>query len=211
MSQPESALSSDPAGCGERLFPAPAFAKARPAAPSPRWTTRDLVTVGVFATVIKAATILVALAGGGMNPVTLVIKNCLYVTLMLVLLHKVPRPLTLLLAVGTTSLVSLLLLGQGVLLVPAALLACLLGEGVITLLGGYGRTRNLIAGILTAELFAKAFGLGLSWLSMREQPAMLVPAAMFIAIGSAGTFLGCFTGVRFMKELRHAGIISDQG
>jgi energy-coupling factor transport system substrate-specific component len=113
------------------------------------------------------------------------------------------------LAVCATALVSLLFLGQGVMLVPASLLACLAGEGVIALMGGYGRTRNLVAGLLTAELCAKALGLGLSWLSMREQPAMLIPAAVFILIGSVGTFLGCFTGVRFMKELRHAGIVFD--
>lgn len=174
-----------------------------------RWSTRDLVTIGVFATVIKASTIMVAYMGGGMNPVTLAAKNCLYVTLMIVLLHKVPRPWTMTLAVGITSLVSLLLMGQGVLHAPGQVLAAFLGEGLILWLGGYGKTRNIVAGVLTAELSAKAIGLAVSWLTLREQPAMLIPATIFILIGTAGTFLGAFAGVRFMKELRHAGIISD--
>lgn len=176
---------------------------------TPHWSTRELVTIGVFATVIKAVTIMVAYMGGGMNPVTLAAKNCLYVMLMIILLHKAPRPWTMTLAVAITSLVSLLLMGQGVLHAPGAVLAAFVGEAVIRLLGGYGRTRNIVAGVITAELFAKAIGLALSWLFMREQPGMLVPATIFILIGTTGTFLGAFAGVRFMKELRHAGIIFD--
>lgn len=184
---------------------APAISSTR----KPYWSTRELVTVGVFATVIKASTIMVAYMGGGMNPVTLAAKNCLYATLMIVLLHKVPRAWTMTLAVGMTSLVSLLLMGQGVLNAPAAVLACLLGEGVIRVLGGYGSTRNIVVGVLIAELAAKAAGLGISWLVMREQPGMMVIATVFVIIGAAGTLIGGFTGVRFMKELRHAGIISQ--
>ncbi len=184
---------------------APAAASAR----KPYWSTRELVTVGVFATVIKASTIMVAYMGGGMNPVTLAAKNCLYATLMIVLLHKVPRAWTMTLAVTVTSLVSLLLMGQGILQGPATVVACLLGEGVIWALGGYGSTRNIVIGVLIAEFAAKAATLGLSWLIMREQPGMLVTATIFVIIGAVGTVIGGFTGVRFMRELRHAGIISQ--
>lgn len=188
----------------------PETAQVRTQAPrSAHWSTRELVTIGVFATVIKAATIMVAYMGGGMNPITLAAKNCLYVTLMIVLLHKVPRPWTMTLAVGMTSLVSLVLMGQGVLHAPGAVLAACLGEALILGLGGYTKTRNLVAGIITAELASKTIGLALSWLSMREQPGILIPATIFILIGTSGTFIGAVTGVRFMKELRHAGIISD--
>ncbi len=183
-------------------------APARKDARKPYWDTRELVTIGVFATVIKASTIMVAYMGGGMNPVTLAAKNCLYATLMIVLLHKVPRAGAMTLAVGMTTLVSLLLMGQGILHGPAAILACLLGEGVIFALGGYGKTRNIVAGVLVAELAAKAAGLGISWMVMREQPGMLVTATAFVTIGAVGTLAGSVTGVRFMKELRHAGIIS---
>jgi energy-coupling factor transport system substrate-specific component len=173
------------------------------------WSTRELVTIGVFATVIKASTIMVAYMGGGMNPLTLAAKNCLYATLMIVLLHKVPRPWTMTLAVGLTSLVSLLLMGQGFLQWPATMAACLLGEGAIYLLGGYGKTRNIVIGALLAEMASKAAGLGISWLVMREQPGMLITATVFVVIGALGSLLGAFTGVRFMKELRHAGFISQ--
>ena len=191
--------------CEDSAPGAPVKAKA---ARRPRWSTRELVTIGVFATVIKASALMVAYMGGGMNPLTLAIKNCLFVTLMIVLLHKVPRLWTMTLAVGITSLVSLLLMGQAVLHGPAAFVACLVGEGVIWLLGGYGKTRNIVAGVLTAELLTKFLGLTISWLTMREQPGMLITVSIFICIGITGTILGSFTGVRFTKELRHAGIIS---
>lgn len=180
-----------------------------PTVPKPYWNTRELVTIGVFATVIKASTIMVAYMGGGMNPVTLAAKNCLYATLMIVLLHKVPRAWTMTLAVGMTALVSLLLMGQGILHGPATVAACLLGEGAIRILGGYGKTYALVVGVLVAELASKAAGLTISWMVMREQPGMLATATVFVIIGAFGTVIGSFTGVRFMKELRHAGIISQ--
>ena len=174
----------------------------------PLWTTQELVTIGVFAAVIKASTLLVAYAGGGMNPVTLLAKNFLYATLMIALLHKVPRTWTMTLAVGMTSLVSLLLMGQGILHGPAMVAACLLGEGAIFLMGGYGKTRNIVVGVLVAELAGKVVALSISWLVMREQPGMLASVTMFVIIGAFGTLIGAVMGVRFIKELRHAGIIS---
>ena len=35
------------------------------------WSIQELVTIGVFAAAAKVITMVVALAGGGMNPVTL--------------------------------------------------------------------------------------------------------------------------------------------
>lgn len=172
------------------------------------WTSRELVTIGVFAAIIKASTILVAMLGGGMNPVSLLAKNCLYVTLMVVLMHKVPRTGTLALTAGLTALVSLLILGQGMLSAPAAILAALLGEGLILLLGGYSKGRNIVIGLIFAELATKAASLGISWLAMREQPGMVVVASIFVSIGALGSFIGGWTGLRFTKELRHAGLIS---
>lgn len=191
------------------IIQGPATPSAFAATTQGRWSTRELVTIGIFATVIKASAIMVAFMGGGMNPITLAAKNCLYVTLMLVLLHKVPRPWTMTLAVAVTSLVSLLLMGQGILHAPTAIVGAVAGEGLIRLMGGYGKTRNLVAGILTAEILTKAMGLALSWLAMREQPGMIIPAAIFVLIGSTGAFIGALTGIRFIKELRHAGVISD--
>ena len=39
------------------------------------WEARELVLVGVFAAAAKLSSLLIALAGGGMNPVSLVAKN----------------------------------------------------------------------------------------------------------------------------------------
>lgn len=171
------------------------------------WSSLELVTIGVFAAIIKASTILVAMLGGGMNPVTLLAKNALYVTLMIVLMHKVPRSGTLLLTATLTALVALLILGQGMLSAPAAISMALVGEGVILALGGYAKTRNIVIGLLCAELLTKVASMGISWLAMREQPGMLVVVAVFVSIGSVGCFIGAWGGVRFMKELRHAGLI----
>lgn len=179
------------------------FARLRPRP----WSSRELVTVGVFAAIIKASTILVAMLGGGMNPLTLLAKNALYMTLMIVLLHKVPRPGVLALTTALTALVSMLILGKGMISAPAAIAVAFLGEGIILALGGYGRTRNIVLGLILTELLTKAAGLGISWLAVRENPGMLVVAAVFVAVGSAGCFIGGWAGVRFMKELRHAGLI----
>lgn len=172
------------------------------------WTTQELVTIGVFTAVIKVSTLLVAYLGGGMNPVTLMAKNGLFVMLMIVLLHKVPRTGTLTLASLITVLVSLLLMGQGILHTPGTLLACGVAEGVILLSGGYTRTRAIVWGVFTLELCAKLLSLAVSWLVLREQPGLLFMVAAFVAVGTVGSVLGLGLGVRFMKELRHAGIIS---
>lgn len=172
------------------------------------WTTQELVTIGVFAAVIKASTILVAYMGGGMNPVSLMAKNCLYAMLMIVLLHKVPKVGTLTLAAFITAFVSLLLMGQGVLHTPGVLLACVIAEIAVMLAGGYGKTRNIILGVLVLEMCSKAVSFCISWLMFRENPGMLFTVALFVAIGCIGTFVGLVLGNTFMKELRHAGIIS---
>ena len=39
------------------------------------WSARELVLVGVFAAATKLSSLLIALAGGGMNPVSLIVKN----------------------------------------------------------------------------------------------------------------------------------------
>ena len=42
-----------------------------------RWGARDLVVIGVFAATAKLSTVLIAMVGGGMNPVSLLLKNAL--------------------------------------------------------------------------------------------------------------------------------------
>lgn len=55
----------------------------------PRWTVRELVLIGVFAAAAKLGSMLIAMAGGGLNPVSLVAKNVIYTTLVLTVRGKV--------------------------------------------------------------------------------------------------------------------------
>ncbi len=185
-----------------------AVVKKAPFSLANHWPTQELVTIGIFAAVMKATSVLVALMGGGMNPLTLIAKNCLFTMLMIVLLHKVPRTGSLTLAILINTLVSLLLMGQGALSIAGTLLICLAAEGVIVACGGYRKTAAIVLGVLFFELSAKVFSLFLSYLSVREQPGMILIVAVFVAIGALGTFIGAVCGVRFTRELRHAGIIS---
>ena len=100
------------------------------------WEARELVLIGVFAAAAKLSSLLIALAGGGMNPVSLVAKNLVYTTLIIVLLTKVPKPGTLLLFTVISMIVSVCLMGGSLTLLPAALAGALLGELCIWLTGG---------------------------------------------------------------------------
>ena len=55
------------------------------------WKSQDLVMIGVFAAAIKLTSLLIALAGGGMNPISLILKNLVFTSLLIVLLLKVRK------------------------------------------------------------------------------------------------------------------------
>ncbi len=174
-----------------------------------RFEVRELVTIGIFSAVIKGSTILVALMGGGMNPVTLFLKNLVFTTLMIVMLHKVRRTWTILLFVLVNAMVSALVMGGGITLIPAMLAAGAVAELFIYLFGGYGKTSGLIAGVAVYDISFKVLSLGMSWVFSREQPQMLYIATAMVAIGYTGSVTGLFTGTRFVRELRHASIIRE--
>ncbi|MDY0362616.1 MAG: MptD family putative ECF transporter S component [Desulforegulaceae bacterium] len=173
----------------------------------PYWEMRELVVIGVFAAVTKVSTILVALVGGGMNPLTLILKNLLFTTLTIVMLYKVRKfgALTLFLLVNT--IVSMLLMGGGVFLIPPMLLAGLFAEGLIMILGGYSKNLNLMIGVALYDILFKAGAVAISFLYMREQQEMVIMSAIIVGIGYIGALLGLITGSLFVKELRHACII----
>ncbi len=170
---------------------------------------RELVTIGIFSAVIRVSSLLVALIGGGMNPLTLILKNLVFTSLLVVMLHKVRKFGALTLFIAVNTLVSMLLMGGSVVLLPAMLAAGLVAEGIILLLGGYGRTMALMLGVAAYDILFKVGSLGVSWLYAREQPQMLVMASIFIAVGYLGSLAGLFAGSRFVRELRHAGIVRD--
>lgn len=100
------------------------------------WSARELVVLGVFSAAAKLSTLLVALVGGGMNPVSLLAKNLIFTTLLVVMLYKVRKPGTLALFVLVNMLISMLLLGGSVTLLPAMLLAAGCAEAAMACSGG---------------------------------------------------------------------------
>lgn len=172
-----------------------------------RWSAQELVVIGVFAAASKVSTLLIALAGGGMNPVSLMGKNLVFTTLLVVMLCKVRRPGTIVLFTVINILVSMLLLGASVTLLPPMLVGALAAEAAMW---PWRDREGVAAPVLGAAVFdvvSKVLSLGVSWLFMRENPAMMVMVVPFVAVGYLGSVGGLFSGVKAVRELRHAGII----
>lgn len=175
----------------------------------PRWSAQELVVVGVFAAASKVSTLLIALAGGGMNPVSLMGKNLVFTTLLVVMLCKVRRPGTLLLFTVINIIVSMLLLGASVTLIPPMFAGALAAEAAMWPDRHGAGAGNAVIGAAVFDVVSKALSLGVSWLFMRENPALMVMVVPFVAIGYLGSVGGLFSGVKAVKELRHAGIIRE--
>ena len=141
------------------------------------WSARELVLVGVFAAATKLSSLLIALAGGGMNPVSLIVKNIVFTTLLIVLLTKVRKPGTLLLFTLVSTVVS----------------------------------RNsqyapwVAAGVY--DFAAKAFSLGVSYLFLRETPAIMMMVLPIVLLGYIGSLMGLWIGWKTVGELKHAGFV----
>lgn len=90
----------------------------------------------MFAASVKVVTMIIALAGGGLNPISLILKNLVYTTLLVVLLYKVRKTFALTLFSAVGALVSFMLLGGGITTVPASILSALSCELLILLSGG---------------------------------------------------------------------------
>ncbi len=171
------------------------------------WELRELVVIGVFAAVAKVTSLLVALAGGGMNPVTLILKSLLFTTFCIVLLYKVHKFGALTLFLVVNAIVSLLLMGGGLFLIPCMILAAVLAEGLIMLLGGYQKSINLMIGVGVYDLLYRISSIALSFVYVREQKEMIIMGVIIVIIGYIGSLAGLVTGALFVKELRHACII----
>ena len=173
------------------------------------WSVQELVVIGVFSAAVKISTLLVALVGGGPNPVGFLVKNLVFTTLFVVMLYRVRRPGTLTLFILINMLISMLLLGANVSLLPSMLGGALLAEFVVLAGGGMKRAWGPVLGVAVYDLTSKILSLGISWLFMRENPAMFMVVVPFVVIGYIGSVGGLFTGVRAVGELRHAGIIRN--
>lgn len=172
-----------------------------------RWGARDLVVIGVFAATAKLSTVLIAMVGGGMNPVSLLLKNVVFTTLLVIMLYKVRQPGTLSLFVIVSALVNFLLLGGNVTLIPPMLVAALVSEAVMKFVKSLGWKDAVFWGVGCFDFLSKGLSLAVSYLMMRESPALMAVVLPIVLIGYAGSLIGLYTGYRSMKELRHAGIV----
>ena len=172
-----------------------------------RWGARDLVVIGVFAATAKRTTVLIAMVGGGMNPVSLLLKNVVFTTLLVIMLYKVRQPGTLSLFVIVSALVNFLLLGGNVTLIPPMLVAALVSEAVMKFVKSLGWKGAVFWGVGCFDFLSKGLSLAVSYLMMRESPALMAVVLPIVLIGYAGSLIGLYTGYRSMKELRHAGIV----
>ena len=91
--------------------------------------------------------------------------------------------------------------------IPAMLLAALIAETAAALTGGLSRPWGPLVAVAVFDLLFRICSLGVSWLVMRENPAMLVAAVPIVGVGYVGALMGLFTGVKAVRELRHAGIV----
>lgn len=172
-----------------------------------RWGARDLVVIGVFAATAKLSTVVIAMVGGGMNPVSLLLKNVVFTTLLVIMLYKVRQPGTLSLFVIVSALVNFLLLGGNVTLIPPMLVAALVSEAVMKFVKSLGWKGAVFWGVGCFDFLSKGLSLAVSYLMMRESPALMAVVLPIVLIGYAGSLIGLYTGYRSMKELRHAGIV----
>ena len=172
-----------------------------------RRSARDLVVIGVFAAGAKLSTVLIAMVGGGMNPISLLLKNMVYTTLLVVMLYKVRQPGTLTLFVVVSALVNFLLLGGNITLIVPMLLAAVVSDLFMAGVRYAGLPGEVYWGVGIFDFLCKAGSLGFSFLMMRESPALMTAVVPIVLIGYVGSLLGLFTGWRSLKELRHAGIV----
>lgn len=175
------------------------------------WTTEALVTLGLFTALGKALSLMIALVGGGMNPLTLLLKNAVATALLVVMVAKVRRFGVLALYTLIGQVISFLMAGGGmVMLLPAFLLAALVSDALVLACGGYRRLGAVLAGVALFDFLGRAISLGMSFLSARENMGMVVMAAVFIVFGYLGCLvIGLPCGAHFVKELRHAGLIRE--
>ena len=89
------------------------------------------------------------------------------------------------------------------------LLAAGCAEAAMACSGGMRKPWAPVLGVAVYDLTSKVFSLCVSWLFMRESPALLYVIVPIVVIGYVGSLCGLFSGVRAVRELRHAGIVRN--
>jgi energy-coupling factor transport system substrate-specific component len=151
---------------------------------------------------------MIALIGGGMNPVTMILRSAVHSALLVVLLAKVPRTGALTLANAVGGFLAFFLMGQAMLTLPAVLVGALSIELIVFSLGGLEKHPALgIFAVALSELIIRFINVGLSYLTLREQPAMVIMVVVISSFSYLGILLGLIGGASMTKELKHAGLI----
>ena len=176
---------------------------------TPYWAPSELIVIGTFTGLIKISTLLIALAGGGMNPVTLVMKNVVATSLLIILVYKVRKFGVLTLYAIINCVVSMILLGGNPMTFAGVLAAGVICDGLMAVTGGYKKTLFLVLGVGIFDLLSRSISLGYSFLMYQEELKFFVVGAVVVSLGYIGCLVGLGTGVLFVKELKHAGIIRE--
>lgn len=176
------------------------------------WTTEHLVLVGIFSALIRLSSLAVGLIGGGPNPISLFIRNGLTTALLVVLVCRVRKFGVLCLYCFVNIVISFFMSGSILIfLAPANLIAAIASDLVIAAAGGYKNTLSVLAGVALYDFLSRGVALGFSFLVMRENVQMIAAGAFMIVLGYLGClFVGLPAGYKFVKELRHAGLIREQ-
>jgi energy-coupling factor transport system substrate-specific component len=172
-----------------------------------RWNTEELVLIGTFAALIKILTLMISLLGGGMNPLSLLLKNVVATSMLVVLLHKVPRTGVLILYVLQQAIIMMMLMGSGIIILPGYLVAAFIAEALALLCGGYHKTGAILVAVACYDLASRCVSMGLGWLFMRENVSLFLMALAVVGFGYIGCLIGLGSGVKFVKEFRNAGFI----
>lgn len=188
------------------------LAQSVPATKKFYWTTEHLVLVGIFSALIRLSSLAIGLVGGGPNPISLFVRNGLTTALLIVLVCRVRKFGVLSLYCLVNIVISFFLSGSVMIfLLPANLAAAILSDAIIAVSGGYKNTLSVLAGVAMYDLFSRAISLSLSFLVMREDPQLVAAGTFMIVLGYSGSVLvGLPAGYKFVKELRHAGLIREK-
>ncbi|MCG8632173.1 MAG: MptD family putative ECF transporter S component [Desulfobacterales bacterium] len=173
------------------------------------WTPSELITIGTFTGLIKISTMLIALAGGGMNPVTLILKNTVATSLLIILVYKVRKFGVLTLFSIINCLVSLVLMGGNPMTFAGVLVAGFFCDLLLAPADGFRTPWRLILVVGVFDFMSRAVSLGYSFLLYQEELRMFAVGAVVVSLGYLGCLAGLGTGILFVKELRHAGIIRE--
>jgi energy-coupling factor transport system substrate-specific component len=172
--------------------------------------THELVVIGLFAAGSRASSLILALIGGGMNPVTMILRSAVHSALLVTLLTKVPKTGVLTLANLVGALLAFLLMGQSMMTAPALFIGVVGVEIAMKASGGLEKRPGLaIPAIAVSELISRLINVGVAYLMLREDPSLSFMVAVISGFSYLGVLLGLFVGIKMTRELRHAGLIQN--